>query len=191
MTYQELKTELRTLQAQGHAIPALNSKKEVLQKALTEIHALIESTAPEIIQDVAVRAGADRTALTEILEILQAEVIEPEPAVIEVLIESTAPEIIQAEVIEPEHPALVEVREIAKGLEIALIWAIALVRIMIRVSTPHIKKALLAALRFTIYAIALLRYWLLPKAQLIAYTVGIWGLAIALKIIRSRGVEIA
>jgi hypothetical protein len=62
---------------------------------------------------------------------------------------------------------------------------------MIRVSTPHIKKALLAALRFTIYAIALLRYWLLPKAQLIAYTVGIWGLAIALKIIRSRGVEIA
>ena len=184
MTYQELKTALKSFQAQGHAIPALNSKKEVLQNALT---AILESITPEIIEivEVAIEVGAGA-----IIEIITTP--EPPETLPAIKSKESAPSPSALPVyVTTEHPALTEIREIAKGLEIALIWAIALVRIMIRVSTPHIKKALLAALRFTIYAIALLRYWLLPKAQLIAYTVGIWGLAIALKIIRSRGVEIA
>jgi len=176
MTYTELKTALKTLQAKGHTIPALNSKKEVLRIALEEIwirnaseiaKASIEPTAPEIIE---------------------AEVIESTPAVIEVLIAPiTTPEVTPV-YITPEHPAVTEVREIAKGLEIALIWAIALIRSMIRFSTPYVKKALQVALRVTIYTAVILQ----PKVELIAYTVGIWGMTIALKIVRNnRGLAIA
>jgi len=166
MNYQELKTALKTLQDQGHEIPALNSKKEVLETALAQILAAI---APEIVEVS----------------------IEPTPAVIEVLIAPiTTPEV-TPDFTNPEHPALTEVREIAKGLEIVLIWAIAVIRSMIRVSTPHIKTALRVALRFTIYTIALLGYWLLPKIQLVAYSLGIWGLTIALRLIHSRQWSIA
>ena len=171
MNYQELKTALRTLQSAGYAIPALNSKKEVLQKALTEILASIEPTAPEIVE---------------------VEVIESTPAVIEVSIAPiTTPEVTPV-YITPEHPALTEVREIAKGIETALIWAIAVIRSMIRFSAPYVKKALQVALRVAVYGVVISREWLLPKAQLIAYKLGIWGLTIALKIVRnSRGWAIA
>jgi len=165
MTYAEIKTALKSFQAQGYSIPALNSKKEVLENALAQILASIEP---------------------EIVEVL----IEPEPAVTIEIITTTTPE--TAVIINPEHPALTELREIAKGLEITLIWAIALIRSLIRFSTPRVKKALGIALRFTIYTIALLGYWLLPKMQLVAYKLGIWGLTIALKIIRNnRGWSIA
>jgi len=183
MNYQQLKTALKTLQDQGHEIPALNSKKEVLETALAQILATI---APEIVE-----VSIEPTA-PEIVEADPDVIIEPTPAVIEVSIAPiTTPEVTPA-FTNPEHPALTEVREIAKGLEIAIIWAIALVRSLIRFSTPHIKTALLAALRFTIYTIALIGYWLLPKMQLVAYTVGIWGITIALKIVRNnRGWSIA
>jgi len=164
MTYTEIKTALKSFQSQGHKIPALNSKKEILENALTEI---LASITPEII---------------EIVEVA----IEPEPAVtIEIITTITTPEVTPA-IITPEHPAVVEIREIAKGLEIALIWAIAVIRAMIRFSTPHVKTALRVALRNTIYTIALLGYWLVPKAQLVAYKLGIWGLTIALRLINSR-----
>jgi len=182
MNYQELKTALKTLQDKGHTIPALNSKKEVLRVALEEIwirnaseiaKASIKPTAPEVIE-------ADPVVI-----------VEPTPAVIEVLIAPiTTPEVTPA-FIAPAHPALTEVREIAKGLEIAMIWAIALVRSLIRFATPHVKTALLAALRFTVYTIALLGYWLLPKIQLVAYSLGIWGMSIALRLIYSRRWSIA
>jgi len=167
MTYQEIKTELRTLQAAGHSIPALNSKKEILENALAQILATIEPTAPEIVE---------------------VEVIEPEPAAI--IAPITTPEVTPV-YITTEHPAVVEIREIAKGLEIALIWAIALVRSLIRFATPHIKTALGISLRFTIFTAALLGYWLLPKMQLVAYSFGIGGMSIALRLIHSRQWSIA
>ena len=161
MTYAEIKTALKSFQAQGYSIPALNSKKEVLENALAQILASIEP---------------------EIVEVL----IEPEPAVTIEIITTTTPE--TAVIINPEHPALTELREIAKGLEITLIWAIALIRSLIRFSTPYVKKALQVALRATIYTAVILQ----PKVELIAYTVGIWGMTIALKIVRnSRGWSIA
>jgi len=158
MTYTEIKTALRTLQSAGHAIPALNSKKAILETALAQILASIEPTAPEIIE---------------------AEVIESTPAVIEVSI---------APITTPDHPAVTEFKSIAKGIETALIWSIAVIRSMIRFSAPHVKKALQVALRATIYTAVILQ----PKVELIAYTVGIWGMTIALKIVRnSRGWAIA
>jgi len=188
MNYQELKTALKKLQDQGHTIPSLNSKKEVLRVALAEIwiknaseiaKASIEPTAPKVIEadpDVIVEPTATSTVTN----------YDTTPSV-----EIPSPEVTPA-FTNPEHPALTEVREIAKGLEIVIIWAIALVRSLIRFATPYIKTALLAALRFTIYTIALLGYWLLPKMQLVAYTLGIWGMSIALKIIRNdRGWSIA
>jgi len=188
MNYQELKTALKALQAQGYSIPSLNSKKEVLRVALEEIwirnaseiaKVSIEPTAPEVIEsapDVIVEPTAPSTVTN----------YDTTPSV-----EIPSPEVTPA-FIAPEHPALTEVREIAKGLEIAIIWAIAVIRSIIRFSTPRVKKALLAALRFTIYTIALLGYWLLPKMQLVAYSFGIWGMTIALKIVRNnRGWSIA
>jgi len=148
MTYTELKTALRTLQSAGHAIPALNSKKAILENALAQILASIEPTAPEIVE---------------------AEVTEPAP------------------ITTPDHPAVTEFKSIAKGIETALIWAIALVRSLIRFSAPYVKKALQVALRATIYTAVILQ----PKVELIAYTVGIWGMTIALRLIRNRGWSIA
>jgi len=184
MNYRGIKTALKKLQDQGHTIPALNSKKEVLRAALAEIwirnaseiaKASIEPTAPEVIEadpDVIVEPTAPSTATN----------YDTTPSV-----EIPSPEVTPA-FIAPEHPALTEVREIAKGLEIAIIWTIAVIRSLIRFSTPHIKTALLAALRFTIYTAVLLQ----PKVELIAYTLGIWGMSIALKIIRNnRGWSIA
>jgi len=168
MTYTEIKTALKSFQSQGHTIPALNSKKEVLQNALTQILATIE---PEII---------------EILEVS----IDPAPAVTIEIITTTTQEVTPV-YITTEHPAAVELREIAKGLEIVMIWGIALVRSLIRFATPRIKTALGIALRLTIFTAALLGYWLLPKIQLVAYSLGIWGLTIALRLIQSRRWSIA
>ncbi len=39
MTYQELRTALRKFRIQGHVVPALNSKKEVLEAAYNAIMA--------------------------------------------------------------------------------------------------------------------------------------------------------
>jgi len=175
MNYAEIKTALRTLQSAGHAIPALNLKKEVLQKALTEI---LDSIEPEILE-VSIEPTAP--------EIVEVEVIESTPAVIEVSIATiTTPEVTPQR-INPEHPALTEFKSIAKGIETALIWTIALVRSLIRFSAPYVKKALQVALRATIYTAVILQ----PKVELIAYTVGIWGMTIALRLIRNRGWAIA
>jgi len=189
MNYRGIKTALKKLQDQGHTIPALNSKKEVLQDALTKIlkgKARMAVLAKEMLDE-----EIEPTA-PEIIEADPDVIVEPTPAVIEVSIAPiTTPEVTPS-ITTPEHPALTEVREIAKGLEIAIIWTIAVIRSMIRFSTPYVKTALLAALRFAIYTIALLGYWLLPKMQLVAYTFGIWGMLIALKIIRNdRGWSIA
>jgi len=256
MNYQELKTALKTLQDQGHEIPALNSKKEILETALAQI---LATTAPEIVE-VSIEPTAPRTGTLQAIQQLDAmeaiasnhelvisvcqsvkydgsididkatgiifdelcldngmewaviakcqEAIKavylsstpsPEPTAPSTVtnydttpsVEIPSPEVTPA-FTNPEHPALTEVREIAKGLEIVIIWAIAVLRSLIRFATPHIKTALLAALRFTIYTIALLGYWLLPKAQLVIYTLGFWGMTIALKIIRNdRGWSIA
>jgi len=166
MTYTELKTELKALQSAGHAIPALNSKKAILENALAQILASIEPTAPSTVTDY------DTTPSVEITP--------PEPAPI------TTPEVTPV-YITPENPAVTELREIAKGIETALIWAITVIRSMIRFSAPYVKKALQVALRVTIYTSVLL----LPKIQLVAYSLGIWGLTIALRLIHSRRLVIA
>jgi len=258
MNYQELKTALKTLQDQGHEIPALNSKKEVLETALAQILASIKPTAPEILE-VSIEPTAPSTGTLQAIQQLDAmeaiasnhELVlsvcqsvkydgsididkatgiifdelcldngmewaviakcqrmiksvylsstpSPEPTAPSTVtnydttpsVEITTPEVTPA-FTNPEHPALTEVREIAKGLEIVLIWAIAVIRSMIRFSTPYVKTALRVALRFTIFTIALLGYWLLPKAQLVAYTLGIWGMTIALRLIYSRRWSIA
>jgi len=185
MNYQELKTALKTLQDQGHTIPSLNSKKEVLQNALTQILATIE---PEIIEIVEVSIEPTPAVTIEI--ITTTEPLETLPA-IESKESTTSPSALPI-YINPEHPAVTEFKSIAKRVEIALIWGIALVRSLIRFATPRIKTAIGIALRFTIFTAALLGYWLLPKMQLVAYSLGIWGMSIALKIIRNnRGWSIA
>jgi len=183
MTYTEIKTALRTLQSAGHKIPALNSKKTVLETALAQILASIEPTAPEIIQPEVIEPTAPST-VTDYDTTPSVEITTTEPAPI------TTPEVTPV-YITPENPAVTELREIAKGLEVALIWAIALVRSLIRFSAPHVKKALQVALRVAVYGVVISREWLLPKVELIAYTVGIWGMTIALRLIRSRGWAIA
>ena len=165
MTYAEIKTELRTLQAQGYSIPALNSKKEILETALAEI---LASITPEIVEAVT------------------PAVIEPEAIAL------ITPEVTPKRItITPEHPTLTELKEIAKGIEVALIWAIAIIRSIIRFATPRIKTALGVGLRVAVYGVVISKYYLLPKVELVAYSLGIWGLTIALKIVKSRGWAIA
>jgi len=170
MTYTELKTELRTLQAAGHPIPALNSKKEILETALAQI---LASITPEIVEAVT----------PEAIEPTAPEIIDPQPAVIEpeaiATITTTEPKRIT---ITPEHPALTELKEIAKGIEIALIWAIAVIRSMIRFATPHLKRAAEAMLKIIVYAAVLFQVWIMPKIELLAYRIGLWGLTTFIKI---------
>lgn len=40
MTYRELQAELKAYRSEGYSVPSLNSKKEVLESALSEIKAL-------------------------------------------------------------------------------------------------------------------------------------------------------
>jgi len=258
MTYQEIKTALRTLQSAGHAIPALNSKKAILENALAQIllsitpeivepKVSIEPTAPEIVEVEVIEDAAPRTGTLQAIQQLDAmEAIASNPELVISVCQSvkydnsididkatgiifdelcldngmewgviakcqevikavylsstpspepTAPSTVtnydttpSVEITTPDHPAVTEFKSIAKGLEVALIWAIALIRSMIRFSTPYVKKALQVALRATIYTAVILQ----PKVELIAYTVGIWGMTIALKIVRnSRGWSIA
>jgi len=170
MTYTELKAELRTLQAAGHPIPALNSKKEILETALAQI---LASITPEIVEAVTPEAIATTAP----------EIIEPQPAVIETeaiaTITTTEPKRIS---INPEHPALTEIREIAKGVEIVIIWAIAVIRSIIRFATPHAIRAAEAMLKVIVYAVVLLQVWLIPKVELLSYRFGLWLLTVPLKI---------
>jgi len=172
MTYTELKAELRTLQAAGHPIPALNSKKEVLESALAEI---LASITPEIVEAVT----------PEAIEPTAPEIIEPQPAVIEpeAIATITTTEVTPKRIsITPEHPALTELKEIAKGVEIALIWAIAVIRSMIRFATPHLKRAAEAVLKIIVYAAVLFQVWIMPKIELLAYRIGLWGLTTFIRI---------
>jgi len=188
MTYQELKTELRTLQAAGHPIPALNSKKEILETALAQI---LASITPEIVEAVTPEAIA--TTAPEIIEPTTPSTVtnyDTTPSVESATLISNdttnRSEITTTEpkriTITPEHPALTEVKEIAKGLEIALIWAIAAIRSIIRFATPHLKRAAEAGLKIIVYAAVLFQVWIMPKIELLAYRIGLWGLTTFIKI---------
>jgi len=175
MTYQEIKTALRTLQAQDHKIPALNSKKEVLEAALAEI---LASITPEIVE--AVTPEAIEPTAPEIIEPTTPSTVtnyDTTPSV--EITTTTEPKRIS---IKPEHPALTEIREIAKGVEIVLIWAIAVIRAIIRFSTPHLKRAAEAGLKIIVYAAVLFQVWLIPKVELLSYRFGLWLLTVPLKI---------
>ena len=47
MTYRELQTELKAYRSEGHSVPALKSKKTVLEAALNAIKAAITSQTVE------------------------------------------------------------------------------------------------------------------------------------------------
>ncbi len=136
MTYKELQTALKELREQGHVVPALNSKKEVLEAAYNKILATIAPTAE----------------VAEIVKIEPATEIEPAIRVIQVVA-----------------------------------YAIALIKFLGINLAPYIKKGL----RIAVTTAAWIFYkWILPKLILGAYLVGVWGLTIALKIVR-RGREVA
>jgi hypothetical protein len=168
MTYTEIKTALRSFQEQGHAIPALNSKREVLETALEQLQAM--STAIE--EPAAVGGVAIANP--------QSTVVEPAPI-------TTTP---TPKRIRPEHPAITELRELASLTEIALVWGIALVRSLIRFSTPRLVRAGGIAFRVVVVGWVLFRGLVVPKLTLAAYLVGIWGLTIGFKLIRRWRVAI-
>ena len=62
MTYQEIRTALKSFQALDYEIPALNSKKAVLEAALAElqiIHEIAEASITEVLATPAVTATPD------------------------------------------------------------------------------------------------------------------------------------
>ena len=167
MTYQEIKTALKSFQAQVHIIPPLNSKREILETALAELQAL--------------------TAVVEDIEVTIAPLTPIEETTVESVQTAIAlsPEFVPApKRIRPEHPTLTELREYARLTELALVWAIALVRSLIRFSTPYLVWAGKIALRVAVVTAVIAHQWLLPKVILIAYQLGIWVLTIVLRLTR-------
>ena len=186
MTYQEIKTALKAFQAQGHAIPALNSKREVLEIALAELQLLtsapeiaIEPTAPEIVE-IAIAP----TTIEDIQEIT--------PAAEETAREAATTSVATPHRIRPEHPALTELRELARVSELTLIWSIATVRTILRIATPHIipiatnfnlclRRGLDDLLKTVIVAGVLWQVWIFPKIQLVGYRLALWAVLVVIK----------
>ena len=176
MNYTEIKTALKSFQAQGYPVPALNSKREILEIALKELQALAIVVVVE-----------DTIAPIE-------ETPESVPAAIE---PSPDPTVITPQRIRPEHPALSELKELARLTEITLIWGITLVRSLIRFSTPNLIRAVKIstpylrrfahdALRITIYAGVIFEVWLVPKIQLAGYRLALWAVLIAVMVKKRR-----
>ena len=166
MNYAEIKTALRSFQAQGQDIPALNSKKEVLEAALAKLQAataapeIVEETAPETIVATTAQAIAPTTPI-------------PAP--------DTTP-------IAPTRRSLIfPVKGDIKFVWTTLIWAIALIRSLIRFSTPYAIRGAELALRIAVYTAVLFQVWIFPKLILAAYTIGLWGVQVALSIRNRRG----
>ena len=183
MNYAELKTALKSFQAQNYPIPALNSKKEVLEIALKELQAMtaameaVEAIAPEITETV---------VTSELVE-------HPETLI------TTSVAIPRH--ITPEHPALTELRELARIAELTLVWTIATVRTILKIATPHLvpiienfnlclRRGLDDLLKTVIVAGVLWQLWLFPKVELMAYSLALWAVMTAIRI-KSRGNAIA
>ena len=178
MTYQEIKNQLKALKEQNHIIPALNSKKEVLQAALDQILAtIVETTATiapttdqaivETTATIAETAPVDHcvTANTMVLE------LDFTPA-------RSLWNISQFK-ITPDIKLVLEV----------VLYAIALCKFLAIKSTPYIKKALDIALRGVVYGVVIFDFWLVPKIQLVGYQLALWAVLIAIRI-KERGMAI-
>lgn len=166
MTYTELKTELRAFQAQGYSIPALNSKKAVLEAALAEILASLE--VPEV---------------AEVVETPEV-VVAPETATVAAPAPDTTPNAPTPRPVTGWQLAKLELTDDLRFVGTVLVWAIALIRSLCRFTAPHLKRGAGIALRVAVYAAVLAQVWLLPKLVIIAYQIGIWGVTIALRIVR-------
>jgi hypothetical protein len=73
----------------------------------------------------------------------------------------------------------------------ALLYAIAAVKFLVLRSAPHVKKFLESAFIVTVVGTVIFKVYLLPKLTLASYTVGIWGVAIALRVIHGKAGAIA
>lgn len=185
MTYQELKTALKSFQSLGYEIPALNSKKEILESALAElqvINAVAEAAIAEVLNAVVEDTIVPIEATPEVIPAVEGE---SAPVAI-VLSPVPAPKRIR-----PEHPAISELRELARITEIVLFGGITILVGLIRFAIPHLIRGLGIALRITIATAVIVQVWIVPKIKLAGYLVGCWVLEIALRVIRWRGVAIA
>ena len=175
MTYQEIKNQLKALKEQNHIIPALNSKKEVLQAALDQILATIAETTDQAIVET---APADHivTANTMVLE------LDFTPA-------RSLWNISQFK-ITPDIKLVLEV----------VLYSIALCKFLAIKSTPHLiragenlnlclHRAREDALKTIVVAGVLWQIWLAPKIQLAGYQLALWAVLIAIRI-KERGMAI-
>ena len=180
MTYQEIKNQLKSLKEQNHIIPALNSKKEVLQAALDQILATIAETAAQaIVATTATIAPVDHivTDNTMVLE------LDFTPA-------RSLWNIFQFK-ITPDIKLVLEV----------VLYSIALCKFLAIRSTPHLiragkifnlcwNRAMEDALKTIVVAGVLWQIWLAPKIQLAGYQLALWAVLIAIRI-KKRGMAIA
>jgi hypothetical protein len=174
MTYQEIKNQLRAFQAQDYAIPALNSKKEVLEAALNEILAL---------EAAKVEAAEGSISAPAIEEVIASEETTPTNHVPQELDFTPAQSI--------WHPFRLELTPDIRFVGEVMLYAIALIKFLAIKATPYVTKGLNIALAGAVKSAVIFQVWILPKLVLGAYLVGIWGLTIALKLIRRWRVAIA
>ena len=184
MTYQEIKNQLKALKEQNHIIPALNSKKEVLQAALDQILATIAATAAQAIVETTDQAITE-TAPADHIVTVNTMVLELDftPA-------RSLWDISQFK-ITPDMKFVFEV----------VLYSIALCKFLAIKSTPHLiragkifnlcwNRAMEDALKTVVVAGVLWQIWLTPKIQLVGYQLALWAVLIAIRI-KKRGMAIA
>ena len=162
MTYQEIKNQLKAFKEQNHVIPALNSKKEVLQAALDQILAtIVEATAT-----IAPTAPEPQIKLSPLVKELD---FTPARSLWNIFQFKITPDI--------------------KLVFDVVLYSIALCKFLAIKSTPYIKKALDIVLRGVVYGVVIFDFWLVPKIQLVGYQLALWAVLIAIRI-KERGMAI-
>ena len=191
MTYQEIKNQLKALKEQNHIIPALNSKKEVLQAALDQVLATIAATAAQAIAPTTDQAIVATTA-TIVATAPVDQIVAANTMVLELDFTPARSlwNIFQFK-ITPDIKFVFEV----------VLYSIALCKFLAIKSTPHLiragkifnlcwNRAMEDALKTVVVAGVLWQIWLAPKIQLVGYQLALWAVLIAIRI-KKRGMAIA
>ena len=197
MTYQEIKNQLKALKEQNHIIPALNSKKEVLQAALDQILATIVETTATIVETTAqaIAPTTDQAIVATTATIVATAPVDHIVAANTMVLEldftpaRSLWNIFQFK-ITPDIKLVFEV----------VLYSIALCKFLAIKSTPHLiragkifnlclHRAMEDALKTVVVAGVLWQIWLAPKIQLAGYQLALWAVLIAIRI-KKRGMAI-
>lgn len=177
MTYQEIRNQLKALKEQGHVIPALNSKKEVLEAALTAILATpiaaTEIAQAETKKPVSAKAAAARKENSKKMAKFNKGYLDF------VLVEDAEPEIMEVEeIITPARKELdFTTTNQYPAFLTALATVLAFLQFLSTKSAPYLGKAL----RYV-------QTVLIPKLTLASRFMGLVVLLVVLKMVRRSAI---